>query len=192
MLSRYKRQVTIIGLVVVVVVLSFLLAAMQFPERPSTPVTTTNWRYCTDAKQAYSIQYPSDIFQPVNANGGCTLLLVADNSIPAQQALYVFVLDNPERLSLVHWLGTPSVQASEEIVRRSGDISNTHKTIGSREWIVFDRNNPVLGFPPAGYIYWATLYDDKVVLVGLLNLDINKYGAIIEQILATFQPVHPE
>ena len=189
MLSKYGPQVTIIVLVVVVLLAG--IGAMPFSEQPSTPVTATNWKYCTDAKQGFSLQYPSDVFQPDAASGECSLLLVADNSIPAQQALYVFVLDNPERLSLVDWLASPYARANEGLQRRIGDIGVEYKTIGNREWIAFDRNDTGFGFPPSGHIYWAILHENKVFLVGLLNMDIDQYGSVVEQVLATFQPLDP-
>jgi hypothetical protein len=69
----------------------------------------------------------------------------------------------------------------------SKELEIQERHISGIKWLSFEESEIPPGFVPSGFIYWVTMKDDKIILMGLLNLDLKEYKDTIDQILSTFK-----
>jgi len=151
-----------------------------------TPDPTADWETYTNTKYGYSIKYPNTFLLPTEI-GKSTTFLLANSTIPAEKAVYIFVEENPQKLDFLEWLRSSEVKQAGTILEPTAGLKIKEEMILEIKWLSFEESEMPLGFPPSGEIYWATLYKDKVFLVGLLNLNYQEYKPTVNLMLSTFR-----
>lgn len=144
------------------------------------------WNKCKNFADGYSIKYPLSFYLSPSNQKECRTFILNEKDSHIYAAIELFLFNNPKRLAFFEWLRDPAI-LNKGILKPVGkEIDFSIKQIGNNEWLIFTGQEK-LAFPPSGHIYWATLYKDKVMLVGLINLDIKRYKLIVEQIISTIQ-----
>lgn len=151
-----------------------------------TPDLTAGWNVYTSTKHGFSIRYPNTFLLPSETEKTIPFLL-ANSTIPAEQAAYIFVEENPQKFEFLEWLRSSEVKQEGIILEPTVELRIKEEMISGIKWLSFEESEMPLGFPPAGEIYWATLHKDKVFLVGLLNLNYQEYKQTVNLMLSTFR-----
>ena len=161
-----------------------------------TPTTSTNptanWKIYENTKYNFLLKYPGEFWiHPDQSEGiekaSAVYLWLKDNTIPVGQAIVIMVEENPDNLSFVDWLSDSSRTSKDSVLNPSKELEIQERHISGIKWLSFEESEIPPGFVPSGFIYWVTMKDDKIILMGLLNLDLKEYKDTIDQILSTFK-----
>lgn len=151
------------------------------------PDPSTTWQTCTNKEFGFSTKYPNAF-----STGECQVFMLSKKDTPSEQAIdikgiKILVQKNPQKMSFLDWLKSPATKQAGEIVEPTKDLKIKEKLISGTKWLSFEENEIPLEVTPSGKIYWAVLHEDKVFLIGLINLNLKEYKSTIELMLSTLK-----
>ena len=160
------------------------------PTIPTDP--TSKWKIYENTKYNFSLKYPGEFWihpdqsEDIEKASGVYLWL-KDNTLPVGQAIAIIVEENSDNLGFVDWLSDDSRIGKGGILNPSKELKIQERYISGIKWLSFEESEIPPGLVPSGHIYWATMKDDKIVLIGLLNLGLKEYKDTVSQILSTLE-----
>jgi hypothetical protein len=152
------------------------------------PVSTNsgemaNWKIYKNEKWGFEVKYPPEEFTVSQVDG---YLTTVNRTVPAMQAIVFMGFQNNKNLDFLSWVKEQSNSSTEEIlVSPHMEIRATESTINNYKQ--YNLPEGMLAFVPSGYFYYANILNDKIILIGSINLDYPKYKNLISQILSTFR-----
>lgn len=207
--GKNNNFIVVVALLVMIVVFGFLgwkyvfgekLMSTFFPAAPTptiavqkpvtltvTPDPTANWKTYKNEKYGYELKYPSEEIDVSKIEG---YLILKNNNTPVMQAIVFNGIDNPQNLDLRNWVDQEQASQSAELIN-SGILLPDIKIPSFQEYMINNIKWALIpkyfGFVPSGYFYYVTVADKKIIFLGTLNLDFEKYKTRILQILSTFK-----